>query len=182
VTEAAAAIPTPTEDQADTLATLTQVLGDGVFTTAEFRDNLRLYVESGQLIRTITALRDSCGFIVLVDLGAADYLNYPNRPGDQARFEVHYALLNPDTHRRIVVKVGVPLSDPTLPSLTSLWSGANWMEREIFDMFGINFDGHPDLRRILMPDEFTAHPLRKDYPLRGRGERHNFPRLTRGES
>ena len=182
MTEAAATLPTPTEVHADTLATLHQVLGEGGFTTAEFRDNLRLYVESGQLIRTISALRDSCGFTVLAELGGADYLNYPGRASDRSRFEVHYIVLNPDTNRRIIVKVGVPSSELALPSLTSLWGGANWMEREIFDMFGIKFDGHPDLRRILMPEEFTAHPLRKDYPLRGRGERHNFPRLTRGES
>lgn len=182
MTEAAATPPSPTEVQADTLSTLRQVLGDGVFTTAEFRDNLRLYIESGQLIRVISALRESCGFTVLAELGAADYLNYPGRPSDQARFEVHYIVLNPTTNRRVIVKVGVPSSDLTLPSLTGLWGGANWLEREIFDLFGIKFDGHPDLRRILMPEEFTAHPLRKDYPLRGRGERHNFPRLTRGES
>ena len=182
MTESVATTPSPTEVQADTLASLRQALGDDAFTTSEFRDNLRLHIESGQLIRLISTLRDSCGFIVLAELGAADYLNYPSRPSDAPRFEVHYIVLNPDTNRRIIVKVGVPISDPTLPSLTSLWSGANWMEREIFDMYGIKFDGHPDLRRILMPDEFTAHPLRKDYPLRGRGERHNFPRLTRGES
>ena len=178
----AAAIPQPSEVQAETLATLHQVLGDGAFTTSEFRDNLRLHVESGNLIRTITALRDSAGFAVLAELGAADYLGYPGRDADRPRFEVHYIVLNPETNRRVIVKVGVPISDPTLPSLCSLWGGANWMEREIFDMYGIKFDGHPDLRRILMPEEFTAHPLRKDYPLRGRGERHNFPRLTRGES
>ena len=184
MTEAAAAPanPTPSEAQAETLATLRQVLGDDGFTTEEFRDNLRLYVASGNLIRTITAIRDSCGFGVLAELGAADYLNYPNRAADKARFEVHYVLLNPDTHCRLVVKVGVPLSEPTLPSLVGLWGGANWMEREIFDMYGISFDGHPDLRRILMPEEFTAHPLRKDYPLRGRGERHNFPRLSRSDT
>ena len=66
--------------------------------------------------------------------------------------------------------------------MASLWRGADWHERETYDMFGIIFEGHPDLRRILMPDEFTAFPLRKDYPLRGRGERHNFPRITRAES
>ena len=181
MTEAAAPLK-PTELQAETLATLRQALGDDAFRVTEFRDNLRLYVESGQLIRTITALRDSCGFTFLSELGGADYLNYPSRADDAPRFEVHYVVLNPDTNRRVVVKVGVSLSEPTLPSLTGLWGGANWMEREIFDMYGISFDGHPDLRRILMPDEFTAHPLRKDYPLRGRGERHNFPRLTRGES
>ena len=67
-------------------------------------------------------------------------------------------------------------------SCWDLWRGANWLEREVYDMFGVVFLGHPDLRRILMPDEFTSYPLRKDYPLRGRGERHNFPRITREQS
>ncbi len=89
-------------------------------------------------------------------------------------------LRNLDTTERLVVKVGVDDPDPLLPSAVPLWPGADWMEREVFDMFGIRFQGHPDLRRILMPDEFTAYPLRKDYPLRGRGERHNFPRLHAG--
>ena len=181
MTEAATS-PSPTEIQAETLASLRQALGEDSFTTAEFRDNLRLYIESGQLIRMLSVLRDQCGFGVLAELGAADYLNYPGRSEGKARFEVHYVVLNSDTNRRIVVKVGVPLTEPTLPSLTGLWGGANWMEREIFDMYGISFDGHPDLRRILMPEEFNAHPLRKDYPLRGRGERHNFPRLSRSET
>ena len=72
--------------------------------------------------------------------------------------------------------------DPTVDSLTPLWHGANWMEREVWDMFGIHFEGHPDLRRILLPEEFTTHPLRKDYPLQGFGERHNFPVIRRSEA
>ena len=182
MTEAAASILSPAEVQAETLTTLRRIHGEEIFTTAEFRDNLRLHVESGQLIRLIKTLRDSCGFVVLAELGAADYLNYPGRADDRSRYEVHYVVLNPETNLRLVIKVIVPASDLTLPTLTNLWGGANWMEREIFDMYGIKFDGHPDLRRILMPEEFTAHPLRKDYPLRGRGERHNFPRLSRSET
>ena len=72
--------------------------------------------------------------------------------------------------------------EPAVPSVVRLWEGANWLEREVWDMFGIRFAGHPDLRRILLPEEFTAFPLRKDYPLQGRGERHNFPVLRRAES
>jgi NADH-quinone oxidoreductase subunit C len=76
------------------------------------------------------------------------------------------------------------LSDPapTVPSAVPLWEGANWLEREVWDLFGIRFSGHPDLRRIVLPEEFSAHPLRKDYPLQGRGERHNLPVITRAES
>ncbi len=95
---------------------------------------------------------------------------------------MHYVLRNLDTSEFLVVKVGLDDPDPVAPSVVPLWPGADWMEREVFDMYGIKFTGHPDLRRILMPDEFTAFPLRKDYPLRGRGERHNFPKLTRDES
>ena len=98
------------------------------------------------------------------------------------RFEVHYVLRNLDTSEFLVVKAAVDDPDPTLPSAVPLWLGADWMEREVFDMYGVKFVGHPDLRRILMPHEFAGHPLRKDYPLRGYGERHNFSTVTRSES
>jgi NADH-quinone oxidoreductase subunit C len=163
-----------------THAKLAQAFGDGVFTTSRFRDNLRLYVPSSRLSELLGFLKGECGFNLLSELGAADYLGYPGRT--RARFEVHYVLKNLDTAECLVVKCGVGDPDPTLPSAVPLWAGADWMEREVFDMYGIRFSGHPDLRRILMPEEFAAYPLRKDYPLRGRGERHNFPRLSRGES
>jgi NADH-quinone oxidoreductase subunit C len=172
--------PPPVDSHAATLKTLSDLLGEGVFTTSTFRDSLRLFVPGARLIELLRALKDRCGFALLAELGGTDYLGYPGRT--RSRFEVHYVLLNLETSERLVVKVGVDDPDPTLPSAVSLWPGGDWMEREVFDMFGIRFAGHPDLRRILMPEEFTAYPLRKDYPLRGRGERHNFPRLTRGES
>jgi NADH-quinone oxidoreductase subunit C len=93
-----------------------------------------------------------------------------------------YGVLNTTTGERIYVKTMVNDPAPELPSVVPLWESANWMEREVFDMYGIDFPGHPDLRRILMPPEFTTYPLRKDYPLRGRGERHNFPVITRADS
>lgn len=165
---------------AATLAALARVVGDGVFTTSRFRDNLRLFVPRARLAQVLGTLKRECGFELLAELGATDYLGYPDRT--RARFEVHYVLRNLDTSELIVVKAGVDDPDPWLPSAVPLWPGADWMEREVFDMFGIRFEAHPDLRRILMPAEFAAYPLRKDYPLRGRGERHNFPRLSRGES
>ena len=123
-------------------------------------------------------LKETCGFDMLVEVGAADYLHYPDA---KDRFGVWYILLNTNDGARLIVKTFVNDPDPTLPSMFPLWKGADWMEREVYDMFGITFSGHPDLRRILMPEEFAAFPLRKDYPLRGRGERHNFPVITRAE-
>ena len=116
---------------------------------------------------------------MLVDVTAVDYLYYPDA---RDRFGVVYALLNTATGERVYVKTYLNEPDLTIPSAFPLWKGADWMEREVFDMYGIVFAGHPDLRRILMPEEFTTFPLRKDYPLRGRGERHNFPVITRAES
>ena len=165
---------------ASTLATLARTFGDGVFSTSRFRDNLRLHAPAGRLIEILTTLKSECGFGMLAELGGTDYLGYPGRT--RTRFEVHYVLRNLATNERLIVKVGVDEPEPNLPSAVPLWPGADWMEREVFDMYGIRFEGHPDLRRILMPEAFTAFPLRKDYPLRGRGERHNFHRLTRAES
>jgi NADH-quinone oxidoreductase subunit C len=172
---------TTTDTHAAALTALQQLLGDGAVRTTRFRDNVRVFIPPDRLFEALSKLKTDCGFEMLEELGGTDYLGYPGRTGG-SRFEVHYVLLNLDTSERLIVKVGVDDPDPELVSVFSIWPGADWMEREVFDMFGIRFSGHPDLRRLLMPDEFTAHPLRKDYPLRGRGERHNFPRLTRGES
>jgi NADH-quinone oxidoreductase subunit C len=153
--------------------------GTDGFTTSEFRDNRRAHVAPDKLLAVLTCLKDECGFDMLVELSAADYLHYP---GARDRYGVWYGLLNTADGTRLVVKTFVNDPDPALPSCFPLWRGADWMEREVYDMYGVVFDGHPDLRRILLPDESTCFPLRKDYPLRGRGERHNFPVLTRAES
>ena len=79
-----------------------------------------------------------------------------------------YLLANLDTSERLTVRVMLDEDDLVIPSLVSFWEGANWLEREVWDMFGVRFDNHPDLRRILMPEAFTAHPLRKDYPVNKR--------------
>jgi NADH-quinone oxidoreductase subunit C len=172
--------PVATDPHAATLAKLSKELGEGVFSMSRFRDNLRLFVPRERLLELLGTLKNKCGFNLLSELGATDYQGYPG--WTRRRFEVHYVLRNLDSSECLVVKAGVDDPDPAVATAVPYWPGALWMEREVFDMFGIRFIGHPDLRRILMPEEFTAYPLRKDYPLRGRGERHNFPRLTRGES
>jgi NADH-quinone oxidoreductase subunit C len=144
-----------------------------------FRDNRRVVVNAAVLHQVLEHLKQHHGFDMLVDVTAVDYLEYPDAVH---RFGVIYPLLNTSGNVRLIVKTYVDLPDPELPTATDLWRGADWMEREVYDMFGIVFRGHPDLRRILMPDEFTAFPLRKDYPLKGYGERHNFPVITRAES
>ena len=158
---------------------LKERFGADGFTTTAFRDNRRVLVKPDRLYALLECLKDACGFDMLADITAVDYLNYPDA---RDRFGVVYVLLNTGTSERVVVKTYLNEPDLTIPSCFPLWKGADWLEREVYDMYGIVFAGHPNLRRILMPEEFTAFPLRKDYPLRGKGERHNFPVITRAES
>ncbi|MBX3411095.1 MAG: NADH-quinone oxidoreductase subunit C [Pirellulales bacterium] len=147
--------------------------------TSEFRGETRVVVPRDQLLALFQWLRDARHFDLLVDVTCVDYLQYRNAPD---RFGLVYLLAQSETNERITLRCYVGEVDLTVPSAVPLWEGANWLEREVYDMFGIQFEGHPDLRRILMPEEFVPFPLRKDYPLQGRGERHNFPVLTRAES
>jgi NADH-quinone oxidoreductase subunit C len=164
----------------DTLvAALKERLGADGFSTSQFRDNRRLHVAPARLFELLRLLKEAHRFDMLVDVTAADYMKYPNAAD---RFGVVYLLLNTASAERVVVKTALNEPELALPTACPLWKGAEWMEREVYDMYGIVFDGHPDLRRILMPDAFNGYPLRKDYPLRGRGERHNFPIITRSES
>ncbi len=158
---------------------LKERFGAAGFQTSRFRDNVRFDISSENIQSALAFVKNDCGFDFLAELTAADLLEYPDA---RNRFRVIYVLVNTATGERIILRTHVDEPDPTLPSAVSLWQGANWMEREVFDMFGIRFSGHPNLKRILMPEEFAAFPLRKDYPLRGRGERHNFPVITRAES
>ena len=160
-----------------TVAKLRETFADG-FTTSTFRDNRRVHVAAEKLLAVLGALKDM-GFDLLVELGGADYLHYPEATD---RYGVWYCLANTTTAERIIVKSWANDPAPSLPSVYELWKGSDWMEREVYDMYGVEFVGHPDLRRILMPDEFAAFPLRKDYPLRGKGERHNFSPVIRSES
>jgi len=122
-----------------------------------------IIVRGGDGILALTrALRDDphFAFNYLIDLTAVDYLTM----GVQPRFAVVYHLFSLEKNHRLRIKVPVEESNATLPSVTSIWPAANWFEREVWDMFGIHFSGHPNLKRILMYEEFKGHALRKDYP------------------
>jgi NADH-quinone oxidoreductase subunit C len=120
------------------------------------------FVDPAQLVEACQALR-AAGFAVLVDALPVDY--FPRQP----RFEMTYLLLNPGLDgkapARMRVKVRVAGEEPRLPTLSGVWMAANWAEREAFDLYGILFDGHPDLRRILLPEDWEGFPMRKDYPV-----------------
>ena len=107
-------------------------------------------------------LKADHGFDMLADLCGAD-----RGPEDDPRFEVNYHLFSTRHYSRLRLKVLLTEDDPTVPTVTSVWKTADWHERETYDLVGIIFDGHPDLRRILLPSDFNGHALRKDYPLRG---------------
>jgi NADH-quinone oxidoreductase subunit C len=145
-------------------------------TTSEFRGQTRVVVPAESIYAALEFLKNVRRFDFLVDITCVDYLNYRNATD---RFGLVYLLSNTETNERLTVRTFLNEPELNVPSAVPLWEGANWFEREVWDMFGITFTGHPDLRRILLPEEFAAFPLRKDYPLQGRGERHNFPVLAR---
>jgi len=132
------------------------------------RGDLVLHPSRDELIATVQALRND-GYLMCIDVCGVDYLTHPGRtlPATIApeRFEVVVALLDMAAKRRARLRVQVPADDATCPSLFAIHPGTEAMEREAFDMFGITFDDHPDMTRILMPEEWIGHPLRKDYAI-----------------
>jgi NADH-quinone oxidoreductase subunit C len=163
----------------DVVAALKTRFAGALIQDSEFRGDTRIIIAHEMLLDVLQFLKHEQDFDMLVDITCVDYLRYRDA---QDRFGLVYLLAGTRSNKRLTVRVMLNEPDLAVPSVVPLWEGANWMEREVWDMFGIHFSGHPDLRRILMPEEFTAYPLRKDYPLQGRGERHNFRPLRRGEA
>ncbi len=147
---------------------------EGVLDTVFFRDKAALLVTRASVSATLEHLRGK-GYGFMASVHGVDY--FPDEP----RLGVHYELLDMTTVDRITVKVRVPVDDPHVPSVTNEWPTADHQEREIYDMFGVVFDGHPDLRRILMPEDYEGHPQRRDFPVGGEPVffTHNEPRLPR---
>ncbi|MBI1372761.1 MAG: NADH-quinone oxidoreductase subunit C [Phycisphaera sp.] len=178
----------PTHPTVDRLKT--EFAGQGL-RAAEFRGQTTVVVPRERMHDVLRFLRDdaACKYDFLSDVFGIDYLQYPEATD---RFHVVYNLVSTRLNQRIFVKVPLNATldtkgtadDPGLhlPSVCDLWPGAEWNEREVFDMFGIRFDNHPDLRRILLWESYPAFPLRKDYPLTGRGEREQYAVIDRDAS
>jgi NADH-quinone oxidoreductase subunit C len=146
---------------------------------AEFRGQAQIAVPRDHFIAVLTYLKDepTLAYDFLADVSCVDYLGYP---GAQDRFGLTYILSTTTRDLpRLILRVYLNEPELEVDSVVPLYAGAEWLEREVFDMFGIRFRGHPDLRRILTWDGFGAYPLRKDYPVTGKGERENYPVITR---
>ena len=140
---------------------LKTALPDLEFTIVDVKGTPAALLSREQIVSVARLLKDTYGFRLFIDALGID------RNERKMRFEVTYNLRNLDTKERVFLKVRCDERDPHVPSLAGIWSGANWAEREVYDMFGVVFDGHPDMRRIYMPDDFEYYPLRKDFPLMG---------------
>jgi len=151
------------------LARLRERVGAGVLGSHAFRGDHTAIIARAALIDALQHCRDegALRFDMLVDITAVDYLRFPRRE-DEARFEVVYHLYSTEHNHRLRLKVPVEQDDAWVPTAVGIWPIANWLEREVWDMFGVRFEGHPDLRRLLLYEEFSGHPLRKDYPINRR--------------
>ena len=191
----------PRTTEHPSLQPLKSAFADTKFLVSEFRDMVTVVVPRERIRAVCTFLRDDPNqrYDMLAELNGVDYLNYP---GARHRFAVNYGLTSVSNNRRLWLKVFLDPTRETSPgseanqvrdesaqaegdpglmldSVYPVWPGADWMEREVYDMYGIIFVGHPDLRRILTWNGFGNYPLRKDYPLRGVGEREDYKIITR---
>ena len=150
-------------DQDGLVSKLKERFPESILDVSSFRGEITLHVRAGDILPVCRFLYDDpdLSFDYLTDLCGVDH--HPQEP----RFQVVYHLCAMKSRSRLRVKVSLPDGAPRIASVVSVWKAANWLERETFDMFGITFVDHPDLRRILLAPDWEGHPLRKDYPLRG---------------
>jgi NADH-quinone oxidoreductase subunit C len=152
--------------------TLRGKFADSIIAVSEFRDEVTVTVRKEDITDICRFLKENLGYNLLIDVTAVDNM------GKAPRFMMVYHLCSLPKKERLRLKASVDESDPTIDSLFPIWKTANWLEREVFDLFGILFNNHPDLRRILMPGDWVGHPLRKDYPLQGPGREPYQGRLS----
>lgn len=152
------AMPTPTPS-AEAAAKLCAKFSS--ISSHEFRGDITLTIPRDILLRAMRYAKEACGFDMLLCVSSVDHL------GSEPRFEVNYTITQAESGANLLVRTPVDEADPSVPSLVSVWRSANWLEREQFDLMGITFTDHPDLRRIMMWDDYPYHPLRKDFPVAG---------------
>ena len=148
---------------------------DKILDHTKYAEENILHIKGKSVLDVLSTLKNN-GFNFLADITAIDNLSL----GGFERYCVVYHLLSHETAERVTVKAYVPEDKPSLPSVESVWKTADWQEREIYDLFGIVFKDHPNLIRIMNPEDYNGYPLRKDYPRLGNRERDNFPKVTRG--
>ena len=169
---------TPEAEQPLVVQKVQERYPDAILDVSDARGELTIVVRKDTIYELMAFLKNDSelAYNFLADVTAVDYSAMEDvlMKYEYARFMVVYHLLSTEMKERLRVKVPVHEKELSIPSVASIWKVANWLERETYDMFGIDFENHPDLRRILMPDDYEGYPLRKDYPLRGRGERETF--------
>lgn len=154
-------------DLASMIETLEDSFPDSITGTVEYRDETTVLVEKKDVSAICRTLKETFGFTFLAELTAVDYLEV-KMPRFEVVYYVHRFGAEYDENVRLKLKAAVSEDDPKIDSVTGIWKGADWLEREVYDMFGIEFTGHPDLRRILMPEDYDPFPLRKDFDVRNR--------------
>lgn len=149
------------------LQSLKDAFPGSIIDTSEFRGQTSITVDCGSFVQIAEHIKKELGFTYILDITAVDHLGTRT-----PRYDVVYHInrFGPDIDENIILrlKVQLPEDDPKIPTATAIWPGANWLEREVFDMFGISFTGHPDPRRMLLPEDYEGFPLRKDFDVRNR--------------
>ncbi|HYE58114.1 MAG TPA: NADH-quinone oxidoreductase subunit C, partial [Rhodothermales bacterium] len=158
-------VPNPhakaTTHNPEAVEALREAFGDAVEEVSEYAGETTVRVDRDRIVDVARFLHDTLGFTYLSDLGGVD------RFTEEDRFEVFYNVISFERQKRLRLKIRCDEENPVVPSVTPVWPAANWHEREAWDMFGIRFEGHEDLRRMFMPEDFEYHPLRKEFPLMG---------------
>lgn len=151
----------------DPVQAVQERFGDAILRVKTFRGDTTLIIKPEAIVDVMHFLRDTVGLVYnfLNDISAVDYYPDPATDEHPERFGVAYHIYSMLYNRRLRVKVYLPEESPSVPTISNIWKGANWLEREITDMMGITFAGHPDPRRLLMPEDWNGHPHRRDYPL-----------------
>jgi len=170
-------------NQEEILQKVTDFLGDRLVTSGEHAGRSWAVVPREHILETLAFMKNAAdlSFDFLVDITVVDHLHLELDDAPE-RFSVIHELASHSLLHRFRIKTPVPEDDPCVPSAMPIWEAARWGEREAHDMFGVVFEGNPDLRRLLMPANYVGYPLRKDYPLRGRGERETFEQVRKSET